>query len=176
MYIALETIKAWEIKGDFIAKVFFSSLSIILSDQDYLVIGAYNPSPSSIDIMTRYEITNNNEAYPFNHSFDFNRDEYPIGRAYVFKFENHLVEELVNLATQENGSNDKQLFFDHVLAYRPGTPTIPLLNFHDAFYGGSLYLSGLFCKKKVTDFANSLNAHAKDDFNLAIKGMLARES
>jgi hypothetical protein len=67
---------------------------------------------------------------------------------------------------------DRQLFFDHLLIYRPGEPLVPLMNFHDAFRG-MLYLSGHYSAKGIKPFAEVLGATAKSIINPELKNVAA---
>ena len=69
--------------------------------------------------------------------------------------------EASSLCGNDNGSLDKKLFFDHVVAYRPSEPVLPLLSFHDAFFGGELYLSGLYSKTTAKAFARRLGVKVR---------------
>lgn len=175
MYMPLETINVWEIQGHFTPSNLFSSLHLVLCHGDYIVIGAYNPSTRSMRLMKKNEMPLKISERHFIDSFDANRDEYPNGKAYVFKYNTATLDLLLDLSNQKRGSKDIDLFFDHVLAYRPTSPMIPLMDFHDAFNGGTLYFSGLYDKNTIFSFARTLNATPKNYFHPAIKNMLKRE-
>ncbi len=160
MYIPLETIDVWEIAEEFDPSTFFSALPIILKEKDILVIGTYHPSDKIGDWLIQHEVFVDQESAPFSDScFDLNRREYPRGHAYPLRADNRTMEALSEFASMKGGSVDKDLFFDHLVAYRPEEPPLPLLDFHDAFFGGTLFLSGLFPEKTAQQFARALGAH-----------------
>jgi hypothetical protein len=164
MNIPLETIDVWEIHGELVPSDFFEALPQICIPSDRLVIGAYSPSDHVREWLVAHqvEVDRKNSRVPFSvECFDVNRREYPLGRAFAIPMGVDQLAELSLMAKQKAGSTDKDLFFDHVLVYRPGEPLLPLVDYHDAFFGGALLLSGLFSDEAVRSFAQSMGARAK---------------
>jgi hypothetical protein len=163
MNIPLETIDVWEIDGEFDAPAFFLAVPIICAETDVLVIGSYNPPDEVREWLLVHQVPINrkNARTPFSiECFDVNRREYPHGHAYALHAEGKQVVELSLMAKRKGESADKDLFFDHVLAYRQGEPLLPLMDYHDAFFGGTLLLSGLFAEEAAQGFAQSMGAKA----------------
>lgn len=170
MNISLATIDVWEIAGNFDAASLLKALSQICTSTDILVVGAYNPSGQSMDWLRSNEIQLSNDEIPFQAcGFEMNRAKYPLARAYPLHPTDLVIDDLCALAKNPGGSVDKDEFFDHILIYRPGTPVIPLMNFHDAFSGGSLYISGHFSLEAATSFSALLEATAKSMLNPEIE-------
>jgi hypothetical protein len=161
MYISLKTIKVWEIIGLYEAPAFFRALRYICLSNDILVIGSYNPSEESLEWLLLNEVSIEDHRKPFSDSFDINKREYPLGRAYPLHAEDRILDDLARMSENKKGSRDKELFFDHVLLYRVAEPLVPLFNFHDAFTGGQLLLSGLYLGKTVNSFACAIGAKNK---------------
>jgi hypothetical protein len=152
VHISLKTHDVWLHNGmEPKPQAFFSSLNIFCQPTDLLVLGCYNPSP---EISMWLDRARQSEPIPkpYSDSFELNRRKYPMGRAYAVSCSPEVIRAVIDFSELTNGGIEKSLFFDHVLIYRPDTPVIPLLNFHDAFSGGDLYLSGLFSKELVASF------------------------
>jgi len=163
MNIPLETIDVWEIDGELTPSDFFQALPHICIPSDRLVIGSYSPSDHVRKWLAEHEVSvdRKNSRVPFSaECFDVNRQEYPLGRAFAIPPGVDQLAELSLMAKRKGGSTDKDLFFDHVLVYRPGEPLLPLLDFHDAFFGGALLLSGLFSDESAKSFSKSMGARA----------------
>lgn len=168
VYIPLETIDLWEVEGEFDPAAFFKAVPLICEPTDVIGIGSYDVSDEALVWLTANEISLTPEEMAFSDSFDFNRREYPDGRAYLFHPNEYQLENLSALSQLKMGGVEKDLFFDHVLIYRLGEPIIPLLDFHDAFTGGSLYLSGHYSEKTMLSFAAVLNGVVRRVLNPAL--------
>ena len=163
MNIPLETIDVWEIDGDLNPSDFFQALPQICIPSDRLVIGSYSPSDDVREWLAAHQVAvdRKNSRVPFSaECFDVNRREYPHGQAFAIPPGVDQLAELSLMAKRKGGSTDKDLFFDHVLVYRPGEPLLPLLDYHDAFFGGALLLSGLFSDESAQSFSESMGARA----------------
>ena len=159
MYILLRTDRVWEIEGRFGASSFFNTLPVICLPSDILVIGSYDVGLEASQWLATNEIRLSDREKPFHDNFDLNKDEYPNGRAYALHPTQTCLRELSSLSELKGGGRDRDLFFDHVLMYRPGVPTVPLLNYHDAMRG-DLHLSGLYSGHTASSFAKHLQAVA----------------
>ncbi len=161
MFISLGTVDVWEVETGFDANQFFLAVHVLCLESDLLVIGAYNPGAEALHWLVTNERLVPNDSKPFSDSFEHNRKEFPLGKAYPMYAEHRRLVELSILAQDVNGSLDKKLFFDHVLIYRPGEPILPILDYHDAFTGGQLYLSGHYSKTTAQGFADYLGVTTK---------------
>ena len=161
MYISLKTKDIWLIDGSFSALQLFSKIELLLSSNDTLVVGSYNPCDFAYEWLTKAHRANEKSSKPYRDSFDLNRNELPRGRSYELSMNEKNIEGLKGLCQLKNGSLDKQLFFDHLLAYRNGKPVLPLLSFHDAFNGGSLWVSAHYEEKELKDFVSSLSVEGR---------------
>ncbi len=92
----------------------------------------------------------------YSDTFDLNRTEHPNGRPFELPMNHGILNALVEEAERIDGQDVKPLFFDHLVAYRRGNPTVPLLCFHDAFSGGNLVLSGLYPEATLRHFSAGL--------------------
>ena len=161
MYMPLATADVWEIAGNFEPCRLFGCLPLICVSDDILILGSYWVQKDIAQSLMAIEIELPEGEKPFASSFDINRREYPEGRFYVFHPGESQLETLALLSRTFKGGVEKDIFFDHLLLYRSGTPLVPLLYFHDAFMGGTLYLSGHYSEKVIHLFASSLGATAR---------------
>jgi hypothetical protein len=161
MNISLETIDIWKIEGGFDAAGLFSALPKICFETDVLGIGSYHLFEEASQWLQANEIQNVEEKPFDDRCFDVNRKQYPHGKSYALHAGPSQLLHLSLLSGKAKGGVEKDLFFDHLLIYRSGEPIIPLLDFHDAFTGGELYLSGLYSQAAVQSFATALGVHAE---------------
>ncbi len=161
MYIVLNTINVWEVRGDFSAAALFDALQWIATQGDIIVIGAYNPCDEAYDWLLKNSIDDPVQPPPYGHSFEANRREFPRGRAFSLPFSAATLSGLKELSLLAWGSVDIAVFFDHLAIYRPGLPVIPLVNFHDAFYGGGLFLSGLYRENELRAFFETMGVRGE---------------
>ena len=159
MYISLKTIDIWQVEEEFSPTALFAALKLLLLPKDVLVIGAYNPCDQAYEWLAQRSTGDNAPSRPYADSFDLNRSDYPRGRAFRLAAEPDTFIGITRLLDLEQGSLDKPLFFDHLLCYRPTEPVIPLINFHDAFSGGALQLSGLYAANELRKFFDQLGVH-----------------
>jgi hypothetical protein len=156
MYISLNTGQIWQVQGEFPPASLFRALEKLLMPRDVLVIGTYNPSDEAFDWLLKNDKKSKYMRHPVKDVFDINRHTYPRGQAFFLPANQNTfcgIEQLLHL---ENGSLDKALFFDHIASYRPTLPIVPLVNFHDAFNGGWLTLSGLYAEIELKGFVAEL--------------------
>ena len=162
MYLALSTANVWEIGGDFTAAGLFESLPHICVADDVLIVGSYWVAREIQQRLIAIEIKlSKKEKKPFSHAFEVNKSQYPEGRYFAIHPEKIQLQELAILSKIPKGGVEKDLFFDHLLLYRQGNPLLPLLYFHDAFMGGTLYLSGHYSEDVICSFAKELTASFK---------------
>jgi hypothetical protein len=152
----LATIDIWALADDFSPETFLRQLRHILHDGDIIAVGAYSPSRQLCANLTALGATSTDADTIYSVTFDLNRVEHPNGRSFEFPWGDVLLDALVREAERTDGQDDKALFFDHFVAYRRGVPVVPLLCFHDAFFGGTLFLSGLFSEAEIKRFASAL--------------------
>lgn len=157
MYISLKTIDVWQVEEEFSPTALFDALKLLLLPNDVLVIGAYNPCDQAYEWLSQRSTGDTASSRPYADSFDLNRAEYPKGRAFSLSADPDTFIGIKHLLSLEQGSLDKALFFDHLVCYRPTEPVIPLINFHDAFNGGALQLSGLYAADELRQFCDHLS-------------------
>jgi hypothetical protein len=170
MYLPLCTIDVWEVEGDFDPCRFFHALPHVCVQDDVLVIGSYDVEESILNWLSANELDLPEDQKPFSDTFDLNRSEYPRGKCYALNPDKARIDRLASFCEAERGGLDRQLFFDHLLIYRPGEPLLPLVNFHDAFRG-TLYLSGHYSEKVMKSFADALAATIKTVANPELKNI-----
>lgn len=156
MNLCLSTIDVWAFEDEFQPNVFFRQLRTLLHDGDVIAVGAYSPSQRLCASLTAFGATTADVGSIYSVTFDLNRTEHPKGRSFEFPMSNGILNALAREAERSDGQDDKALFCDHIVAYRRGVPTVPLLCFHDAFDGGTLVLSGLYSESTVQPFAAGL--------------------
>jgi hypothetical protein len=158
MFISLETIDVWEVIGDFDVADFFLALSVITKESDIVAIGSYDPPPDILNklITLNVPIDRKNHYTPFDDfCFYVNRYEYPRGLALAFNTQKEHLRVLAQCA-KEGKDEYRKSFIDHVVAYRPEDPLLPLMDFHDAFQGGRLLFSGHYSDEAMEVFAKRL--------------------
>lgn len=175
MYICIETISVWEVDEPVEPGRLFATLGMICEPTDLVVVGSYNPSKDARAWLLEHEVEVPLKGRPFHDSFDTNRKEYPLGKAYVMPATSEVLEGLARLCEMMQGSVDKALFFDHVLAYRPGKPTLPLMVFHDAFFGGEMFLSGHYSEAEVKAFADGMGCAMKQRDNPEVTALMPED-
>jgi hypothetical protein len=168
MFIPLETIGIWELEPTFTPQQFFRALHQLCEPTDRLVIGSYDLLPEIAEWLNRKDIPLVPTDRVFLQNFELNRGEYPNGRAWSFPMSPDHLEALCRFTELPNGGKETHLFFDHVVVFRPGNPSIPLLNFHDAFKGSTLCLTGLYDEETVSRFADTLQCKATWRTNPAV--------
>jgi len=156
MYISLSTLEVWQINGDVSAGSFFESVGKLLNESDTLVLGIYDSSDEIQDYLALAgtDLEGQND-FPFKDTFDMNRDEYPRGSAHLISPSNSILTKLAEFARKPKGGKDSDVFVDHILAYRIGVPMLPLFNFHDAFSGGIMYVSGMYSNEEISTFTEA---------------------
>ena len=172
MYIKLRTINVWKITGDLDERQLFDALPRVCEPSDILVIGASDPIASIRKWLTNNALPDEKEK-PFfdeNFSWEINKIESPYGRSYSFHPTAGNIQKLIELLEVSMRETERCSFFDHLLLYRPGLPTVPLVDFHDAFSGGILRFSEIYSKREIDAFLNGTNAQSTlvknpDDFN-----------
>ena len=162
MDIPLETICLWRIDGEFAQRSIITFLSKVLEEGDVVIFGAYEPTPELMIALSNLGAVRHFHLPDFFTSFDFNRSEHPEGSAFELIVNKHLWNKILDLPDSILRQTDIAFFFDHVLAYRPGTPRVPLISFHDAACGGTLYVSGLYSPEQAAAFAATLAGEAKE--------------
>lgn len=159
MYLSLKTIDVWAIDGCFTATSLFTGAQHLIEDHMILTIGSYNACKEIREYLESVALTLN--TVPYKHSFEYNRIEFPNGRPYDLAVKSEILKELCKYSMHAQGSVDKTLFFDHLVAFRIGVPMLPLVSFHDAFNGGVLYLSGHYSEKDINQFVKALGCNAE---------------
>ena len=161
MYIPLCTIEEWVVGEGFSPQEFFRCVNHILLETDILVIGSYAAGNIAEEWLDKNSIEAGDLEKPYGDSFDLNRAQYPRAGSWELRASRGILEGLSGLCLSSIADNEKALFFDHVLAYRGTRPTLPLFEFHDAFYGGDLRLSGLYGKEQVMAFCQALGVEPR---------------
>ena len=165
MYIVLTTPRIWTFSGDFWPAVFVEGLRSLLRQDDILVFGCYSPSRWVDDELIRLGGSRAREGTAYSTSFDLNRKEHPDGRPYEMEVVPGLFDAIERLVARHDGQADKALFFDHALGFRGGQQTSGLFDFHDAFNGGSLRLSGDYAEQDVQQLAGVLDCPFASEAN-----------
>ena len=156
MDLCLTMSDVWTFPAEFSAPSFLRQLDTLLRDGDIIAVGAYSPSPRIRVALTDLGATDTDADTIYNTCFRYNRREHPNGRSFELPKTSATLAFLTAEAERPGGQDDKPLFFDHIVAYRRGLPVVPLLSFHDAFYGGTLRVSGLYPEATIRTFAAGL--------------------
>tara|TARA_R100000027_G_scaffold61790_1_gene53399 strand:- start:63 stop:584 length:522 start_codon:yes stop_codon:yes gene_type:complete len=158
MEILLHTFEVWKLDAESPTKEFLRACSGILSSGDIAVFGAYEPTIELTQNLLHLGAKKHLEMKEFYSSFELNRYEHPNGCAFEYSLGENVFSDLLAIPENILRQKDIQCFYDHFLAYRPGTPRVPLISFHDAACGGTLYLSGLYSESTVRKFSEKISA------------------
>lgn len=156
MNLCLSTIDVWTFQDEFLPHTFLRQLAVLLQDGDVIAVGAYNPSERLRRALNGLGASNADAGTIYSVCFELNREEHPDGRSFELPVSATILAVLAKESERADGQSDKPLFFDHLVAYRRGVPVVPLVSFHDAFYGGELHVSGLYSEKTIQTFAANL--------------------
>ena len=165
MEIPLQTIDVWEVEASPAPRDLLSALRGILKEQDVIVVAAYEPTDALAHALVNAGGVRHAELPHFYTSFEMNRSEHPNGCAYEFRFSDETMLKILAISPEILRQKDVDSFYDSFIAYRPGMPRIPLISYHDASCGGTLYLSGLFREEELKAFLSILGAPAKSILN-----------
>lgn len=172
MYIALETINVWTFTGEVSARRLFSALPCIAAPEDILVIGSYSQGEVSREWLKSCKQIRAIVRYPYNNEFmDINRLEYPDGGTFEMHCTPARLDGLANVCEVEQDEKGRPAFIDHLVVFRSTKPVLPLLDYHDAFIGGMLTLSGLYTEDDVGIFAKTMGCTAHYSVNPVLKGV-----
>ncbi len=153
MDIPLKTIDVWQLEGTIEPRTFLSALPELVKIGDIMVFAAYEPTESLTQALLPLGGVQRGELPRFYTSFHLNREEHPNGCAFEFSMTESWIASILSLPDDLLRQKDIPLFYDHFIAYRPGHPEVPLMTFHDASCGGTLFLSGLFSETEVATFS-----------------------
>ena len=157
MDIVLETIDVWRFDGKIDPVDFIRAASYLLVENDIALFGTYEPTLALILALTNIGAISHAHLPEFFTCFDFNRSEYPNGCAFEYHIGSSPFSNILALDQSVFMQKDIPGFYDHFIAFRPGCPQIPLISFHDAVCGGTLYISGLYSKEDAEALANELH-------------------
>jgi len=157
MDIALETIDVWRFDGDIAPQSFLRAASCLLAEGDIALFGAYEPTPVLISALTSIGAIAHAHLPEFSTCFDLNRSEHPHGCAFEYHVGSSPFSDILALDQAILKQKDIPSFYDHFIAFRPGRPRIPLISFHDAACGGTLYISGFYSKEDAEELARELD-------------------
>ena len=160
MDLSLETIDVWEIQGDLPPRDFLPAIAQLLSPGDIAMFGCYEPTPELEMALAEAGASRHDHLEGFFMCFYANRSEHPNGCAFRYTIHGKPFEDILRLSDAILSQKDIPSFYDHFVAYRPGIPQLPLISFHDAAYGGTLYLSGHYTEEHARTAARSLSREA----------------
>ena len=156
MDIPLETIDVWRFDGDIDPLSFLRAAQCILAEGDIAMFGAYEPTANLTKALTGLGATSHSHLPEFYTAFDLNRSEHPDGCAFEFRIGGSNFSEILALDRDVLRQKDIDSFYDHFIAFRPGRPRVPLISFHDAACGGTLYISGHYSHEEADTMAGAL--------------------
>jgi hypothetical protein len=171
MEILFDTANVWEIDTDVDPRTFVEALPMILQVGDVIVFGAYEPTTELSRHLIAVGATQRIEIPDLHTSFDLNRDEHPNGCAFEITVAGDTFQALLAPGPGVLRQRDVSRFFDHVLAYRPATPRVPLFCFPDAFHGGLLCLSGAYDEEVARLFSSQVAGSITSVSNLHMDPM-----
>ena len=157
MDLPLDTIDVWQVDGDIEPRDLLKAIGPLLSSGDVVLFGAYEPTDRMDDALQRLGATRHGHLDGFFMSFEFNRSEHPNGCAFEYVVQKAPFEDILQLDDSVLSQKDIPSFYDHILAFRPGVPRLPLMTFHDAACGGTLYLSGHYSESEALGFAGRIS-------------------
>jgi hypothetical protein len=152
MWFDLNSTPQFRFEGILNPVPFFDHVSILLAPSDTLVLGCYEPlsqvrdfarNTARPDAILRY-------VKELRANFDGNRHSYPGGAAFHLPATQDVLEKLAGFARSDSPPYD---FCDHVAAY---SRERPIFIFHDAFFGGALYLSLQLSRDRIERFSEAI--------------------
>jgi hypothetical protein len=156
MEITFSTETVWQIDFEFEARRFLSATALLLGEGDVVLFGAYEPTPELVSALTRLGATSHEHLPEFYTSFIYNRADHPRGCAFEYKIAAPVFTDILSIDPAILKQTDIPSFFDHFIAYRPTLPKTPLISFHDAACGGTLYLADSYAPDLVVEFSKLL--------------------
>jgi hypothetical protein len=159
----------WQIDGALSPRDFLPAIRPLLTLGDIAMFGMYEPTEALPRALTELGATQHAHIEGFSMCFDINRDVHPKGCAFQYVIKDTPFDDILQLEDSILAQTDIGSFYDHFLVFRPGTPRLPLMTFHDAACGGSLYLSGHYSEAEIRPVAEKLSrkAHRVDNPILA---------
>lgn len=159
MFISLETMYVWRIDSAESPVTLLLNLGQILCEGDVLVVGSYELNEKFKKEIKAMEIDDVAFDRHYFETFDINRDDYPEGRAWDVLASKSNLKTLANLALFH--ADESSIKIDHLLAYRSGFPVLPIFNYHDAFNGGYMFISGLYPEGVIKGFSEKIKSAYK---------------
>jgi len=160
MDLPLDTLQVWQIDGAVGPRDFLKGIAPLLSPGDVAMFGSYEPTEKLSDALESLGAIRHLHLDGYFMSFYANRSEHPNGCAFEYTIKNTPFEDILQFDEQTLSQKDISSFYDHFLAFRPGIPKVPLITFHDAVCGGTLYLSGHYSRSDAESVANRLSLKA----------------
>lgn len=157
MDITLETDEVWKFDFEFESIVFLSAASILLNEGDIALFGAYEPTPELVLGLKAVGAIPRAHIPEFSTCFDGNRIEHPHGSAFEYRIGISGFTDILRLGHSILRQKDIPSFYDHFIAFRPGSTRTSLISFHDAACGGTLYVSGIYNQESVVEMAKHLS-------------------
>ncbi|MEM9478052.1 MAG: hypothetical protein AAGA58_00165 [Verrucomicrobiota bacterium] len=157
----LDTSSVWQIDGEWSSRTFLSAAESLLSEGDVALFGAYEPTRELSEALLELGCKAHNHLEGFYTCFDINRSEHPDGCVFAMPIGSIGFSQILSLEPAILRQNDNPEFYDHFVAYRLDDQRIPLMSHHDAFSGGSLFLSTVYAQEDVETLSASLGGEAK---------------
>jgi hypothetical protein len=161
MDITFETQAVWQFAFEFNPLGFISAASAVLREGDVAIFGAYEPTPEMISALIAAGAAPRAHIPEFSTCFDLNRSEHPHGSAFEYSIGAAGFARILSIEPSALRQKDIPSFYDHFIAFRPGSPRIALISFHDAACGGTLYISGHYEKDVALGLAARLSGSCK---------------
>jgi hypothetical protein len=158
MDITFETEKVWKFRFEFEPLTFLSAAAVLMEEGDVALFGAYEPTAELVSALVALGAIPQAHIPEFFTSFDMNRSEHPHGSAFEYRIGTSGFTDILKLDRAILRQADIPSFYDHFIAYRPHSPRIPLISFHDAACGGTLYVSDIYERETVSKMATLLAA------------------
>jgi len=165
MDLPLRTVEVWQFEGDMTPRVFLGGVELLLRPGDVILFGSYEPTEKSHNALKSTGAARHDHIDGFHMSFCANRGEHPNGCAFQYHLPERRFGHLLQFDDSTLSQKDIPSFYDHVLAFRPGTPLLPLFTFHDAAYGGTPCFSGHYSESDMLFIAVRLCRTATKTMN-----------
>lgn len=156
MDIVLSTDEVWQLDFEFDPLAFLAAAAQLMKKGDIAVFGAYEPTPELASALKAVGAVARAHIPEFFTCFDANRSEHPHGTAFEYAIGDSGFSDIIKLDRSVLRQADIPSFYDHFIAFRPESTRRPLISFHDAACGGTLYVTGDYDQDCVSEMARRL--------------------
>lgn len=149
MWLSLQTEIQYRFEGAIAPVAFFQSLPHILSPEDTIVLGCYDPREDIRRFLLAEEIPADERHFTPSDTFEHNRKEHPLGAAYHLRPNERILQQLSRFSESVDHHVD---LCDHIAGY---SSEHPVFIYHGTFWE-PLFISSRVPRQKVEAFARGV--------------------